>query len=146
MIVGRQLVQERLGLALLVCLHAVACCVSLICAAYLHPVYHILYDPTRLLPPIGAVAAFSLVGLVFVFSDFSFGYFVGFYFYSMVVGYLWENCFSDFSYNHQLSGLSAAASAVAFLLPALFIRSPLRQIFAIPSAAFDRILLIIILL
>ena len=75
---------------------------------------------------IAVVAMFALVAVVFVYADFSFGYFVGFYLYTMVVGYLWLNSYSEFVYNHHLTGLSAAASAVAFLLPVLFIRAPLR--------------------
>jgi hypothetical protein len=143
---GRQLFRERLGLVLLICFHIVVCCVSLTCVAYLKPVYHIFIDPARLPIAVAAVTAFAVVGLLFVFADFSLGYFVGFYFYSMVAGYLWLNCFSDFSYNHQLSGLSAAASAVAFLLPVLFISAPIRQVRAISAEAFDRLLMLILLL
>ena len=71
------------------------------------------------------IASFSVAAVLFLFAEFSFGYYIGFYFYMMVVGYLWLNCFSEFIYNHRLSALSAAASAIAFLLPALFITSPL---------------------
>ncbi len=100
------------------------CCVSLAYASQLYHTFHIFYDPNRLFDAILIVAAFAPVSLLFAFADFSFGYFVGFYFYTMVVGYLWLTCFSDFDYNRQLAGLSAAASALAFLLPALFITSP----------------------
>ena len=42
-------------------------------------------------------AAYSSHGIVWlVIARFSFGYFVGFYLYTMVLGYLWINCFSDF--------------------------------------------------
>ena len=81
---GRQLLRERLGLGTLICCHVVVCCISLICAAYLHPVYHVLYDPSLWLIPATAVAGFTLVGMLFAFAEFSFGYFVGFYFFSMV--------------------------------------------------------------
>jgi hypothetical protein len=143
---GRQLFRERLELVLLISLHIVVCCVSLTCVAYLKPVYHIFIDPARLPIAAAAVTAFAVVGLLFAFADFSLGYFVGFYFYSMVAGYLWLNFFSDFSYNHQLSGLSAAASAVAFLLPVLFISAPIRQVRPISAEAFDRLLMLILLL
>jgi hypothetical protein len=142
---SRQLIRERLGLVLLICLHIVVCCISLTCVAYLKPVYHLLFDPTRLLAPVATVAAFALVGLLFVYAEFSVGYFVGFHFFTMVAGYLWINFFSDFSYNHQLSALSAAASAIAFLLPALFVRAPIRQISVISPAAFDRLLMLILM-
>lgn len=143
---GRQLLRARLGIVLLICLYIVVCCISLVCVADINPVYHIVFDSTRLLLPVAAVAAFAVVGLLFAFADFSFGYFVGFYLYAMVAGYIWENFFSEFYYNHQLSGLSAAASAVALLLPVLFITAPIRQLRVISSEVFDRLLTFIVLL
>jgi hypothetical protein len=143
---GRQLLRERLGLGALICFHVVVCCISLICGAYLHPIYHVLYDPSEWFIPAMAVAGFTLVGMLFVFAEFSFGYLVGFYFFSMVAGYILENLLTEFYYNHQLAGLSAAVSAVAFLLPVLFIRAPFRQIRVIPPQAFDKLLTLILLL
>jgi hypothetical protein len=92
------------------------------------------------------VASFALVSWVFVKAPFSFGYFVAFYFYTMILGYLWINSFSDLNYDHRLAGLSAAASMVAFLLPALFVSSPLPQKFTLSAEAFDRLLTLILLL
>jgi hypothetical protein len=105
--------RERRTLAFLLCFHAVICCVSLVYVAQYYNVFHIFYDPARLSAAIAVVAAFVLVSSVFLLADFSFGYFVGFYFYTMVLGYLWVGCFSDFDYNHRLGGVSAAASAIA---------------------------------
>jgi hypothetical protein len=102
--------------------------------------FHIFYDPARLAGAITVVAAFALVSYLFIIADFSFGYFLGFYFYTMVLGYLWLNCFSDLNYNHRLSGLSAAASTVVFLIPALFVSSPVRQRFTISPKVFDHFL------
>jgi hypothetical protein len=45
-----------------------------------------------------------------------------------------------------LAGFSAAASAVAVLLPALFISSPIRQTYVLSATAFDRLLTFILLL
>ncbi len=143
---GRQLLRERLGLGTLICFHVVVCCISLICGAYLHPIYHVLYDPSEWFIPAMAVAGFTLVGMLFVFAEFSFGYLVGFYFFSMIAGYILENLLTEFYYNHELAGLSAAVSAVAFLLPVLFIRAPFRQIRVIPPQAFDKLLTLIVLL
>jgi hypothetical protein len=56
------------------------------------------------------------------------------------------NHFSDLDYDHRLGALSAAVSAIAFLAPALFITSPVRQIYLIPPRAFDRVLIFILLL
>ena len=44
------------------------------------------------------VAAFALLSICFLLTRFSFGYFVGFYLYLMVFGYLWLNFFSDRDY------------------------------------------------
>jgi hypothetical protein len=134
---------------LLICIHTAICCVSL---AYLTDglldtaAFHIFYDPGRLPNAVIAVAAFALVSIAFGFASFSFGYLVGFYFYTMISGYLWLNCFTDLNYDHRLSGISAAVSAVTFLLPALFIVSPLGQVYTMSSRAFDRLLNLLLLL
>ena len=137
---------ERLRLAFLICLHIVLSCVSLVCVSEIRTGFHILYDPSRLYGAIAVAIAFGAVAWLFTFADFSFGYLVGFYLYTMVLGYLWLNCFSDFDYDHRLFGLSAAVSAIAFLLPALFITSPIPQIYTMSATAFDRLLTLILLL
>ena len=137
---------ERLRLAFLICLHIVLSCVSLVCVSEIRTGFHILYDPSRLYGAIAVAIAFAVVAWLFTFADFSFGYLVGFYLYTMVLGYLWLNCFSDFDYDHRLFGLSAAVSAIAFLLPALLITSPIPQIYTMSATAFDRLLTLILLL
>jgi hypothetical protein len=143
---GRQLIRKCVGLELLICFHLVACCISLVFISKIYPEYHILYNAAGLLSAVAIIAAFASISIFFLFAEFSFGYFVGFYFYTMIAGYLWLNYFSEFNYNHRLTGLSAAASAVAFLLPALFVRAPLGQIWALSPEAFDRLLNVILLL
>src|SRR3954451_11957918 len=149
----RALPAERIRIACLLCLHTIICCASLVYAAdgtfqvSLDPApFHIFYDPARLSIAVAVVAGFALVSVAFCFARFSFGYAVGFYFYTMISGYLWLNCFSDLNYDHKSSALSAVASAVTFLLPALFIVSPLRQIYALSPLAFDRLLTAVLLL
>ena len=124
----------------LILVHIGLCCVSLYCVALIYPEYHFFYRPAGLYAAVAVVAGFALVSMVFVRADFSFGYFVGFYLYTMIAGYLWLNVFSEFVYNHALTGLSAAASAVAFLLPALFFRSPLRQLWTLSTRGLERLL------
>jgi hypothetical protein len=148
-----QRLRARLRLAFLIYAHIVICCVSLVQIAYyrvpiaFYPTtFHIFYDPARLHIAVMVVAAFALVALFFVFADFSFGYLVGFYFYTMILSYLWLNCFTDLNYDHRRAGLSAAASAVAFLLPALWIRSPVGQAYTLSERHFDRLLRAILLL
>ena len=147
------LLREHLTRGAMVCVHIIICCVSLIYVANFefpnafNPAeFHMFYDPARLLIAVSAAGAFSLVAAVFVFARFSFGYFVGFYFYTMVLGYLWLNCFTDLSYDHSTARLSAAASAVAFLGPALLVSAPLRQVYVLSRPAFDRLLNFILLL
>jgi hypothetical protein len=139
------------GLIFLIFLHIVICCVSLVYVAAVNPpaffnpaAFHIFYDPARLLGAVAIIAAFAVVSLVFSVARFSLGYFVGFYLYTMILGYLWINFFSDSNYNHLLAGLSAAISAVAFLLPAVLISSPIRQICPLPPRAFGRLLTFIV--
>jgi len=142
-----------LSLVFLICSHIVVCCVSLVQVAnYNIPVafspatFHVFFDAARWYVPVTVVAVFAIVSSVFIFARFSFGYLVGFYFYTIILGYLWLNPFTDLQYDHRLARLSAAASAVAFLLPALFISSPVRPIFAMTQRSFDRFLTCILVL
>ena len=149
----RALTAERVRIACLMCLHTLICCVSLVYVAdatfqiSTDPVpFHIFYDPVRLHIAVAVVAAFAPLSIAFCFARFSFGYAVGFYFYTMISGYLWLNCFTDLNYDHKSSALSAAVSAVTFLVPALFVVSPIRQVYAMSAGAFDRLLTAILLL
>src|SRR4051812_25057726 len=107
----RQLIRNRLGLQLLIGLHIVASCTSLVFISQIYPQYHILYASAGLPGAVAIMAAFALLSVLFIFAEFSFGYFIGYYFYMMITGYLWLNHFSEFDYNHLLAGFSAAASA-----------------------------------
>jgi hypothetical protein len=132
--------QERLILALSIILYVVICCLSSISVSKVYLTFHVAYDPALV------VAAFAPVFLFFIFARFSFGYFIGFYFAAMVAGYLWLSFFSDRNYDHDTARISAAASTVAFLLPALFISSPITRVAAISVAAFDRMLALLFLI
>lgn len=142
---GALLSRHGLGLGALILAFIAVCCVSL---RLTHPYYdylYIFYDGARLYYAIAAVSCFALIVPLFVFARFSFGYFTGFYVYTMIVGYLWLNNFSQFQYNHTMAGISAAISGIAFLLPAMLITSPFRQIYALPERAFERLLILIVL-
>ena len=139
------------GLAFLILAHIVVCCLSLIYIAEVQGMivtttFHVLFGAARWYVAVAAVMAFALVSSVFVFARFTFGYFVGFYSYTMILGYLWLNSFTDLQYDHRLAGISAAASAVAFLLPALFITAPLQQIPTMTARSFDWLLTCILIL
>ncbi len=137
-------IAERPALAVLIGCHVVICCLSLALIASHHFAFHIFYDPVRLPGAIAVVAAFAVLTYIFLAVPFSFGYFLSFYFFTMVVGYLWLNNFSDLDYDHRLGALSAAASWLAFAAPALLIRRPLERRFSITPAAFDRLLNLIL--
>jgi hypothetical protein len=150
--VDRQLTAERVRIACLMCLHTAICCSSLVYLAddkfqvsFYPATFHIFYDAARLHIAVAVVAAFAVLCSAFWFARFSFGYVLGFYFYTMISGYLWLNCFTDLNYDHRLAGLSAAVSAATFLLPSLFIVSPIKQIYTMSARTFDRLLTVILL-
>ncbi|MCP3464987.1 MULTISPECIES: hypothetical protein [unclassified Bradyrhizobium] len=92
------------------------------------------------------IAPFALISVFFSFARFNFGYLLGFYFYTMILGYLGLIELSKFSYDHSLAYASAFTSAIAFLIPALFIASPIKPPFVISEKAFGRFLMSIVVL
>lgn len=132
-------------LALLIALSVVVFCVSATNVAKLYVDYRIAYDSLALTSAVVTVAIFAPVFLLFVVAEFSVGYLVGFYLCCMVLGYLWLTFFSLRTYDHEAGRLSAAISAIVFLVPVLFISSPLPQIRKLSIRAFDRLLLAIFL-
>jgi hypothetical protein len=139
--------RQRPRLAVLLGLHIVACCLSLFyVAGYYVELEIVNFDRARLHLAVLNVAPFAVVSALFVFRRFSFGYVLGFYFYTMILGYLWLATFSKHAYDHTFASISLFVSALAFLGPALFIVAPLRQRY-IPSAqAFDNMLTAILVL
>ncbi|QOZ78422.1 hypothetical protein XH83_25180 [Bradyrhizobium sp. CCBAU 53351] len=95
---------------------------------------------------LAVIAGYYLLSAAFISSEFNFGYFIGFSFFSMIAGYLWLNCFSEFQYDHHIASISACASIVALLLPALFLKSPIRPFWTPSHAGFSKILDSILLL
>jgi hypothetical protein len=141
-----QLTSNRLATALLILFYVTVCCVPSNYVAQFFGGYIPTRGPAVFLKAGATVALFMPVLLLFTFARFSFGYFAGFYFFSMITGYLWISFFSDYTYDHRTALLSAAASAVVFLLPALFITSPIKQIGTMSPRTFDRLLNLIFLL
>jgi hypothetical protein len=134
----------RLTLAILIGLATIVCCLSLIIVAKYQP--EIGYDGNRLAYAVASAAAFSLVSLLFVFARFSFGYLIGFYCYILILGFLWLSSFSRFHYDQKLAALSAATSGLFFLLPALAINAPVKQVFALRIRHLEWLLAAIMLL
>jgi hypothetical protein len=137
---------ERHSLIILNFIHIAACCISLICIAQIYSDYYISFRPSHVLGASFLLVAFAMVSVLFAFARSSFGYFISFYFYTMIAGYLWLNQFSELNYNHALAAVSAIASIIAFMLPALFLSSPLRRVFVASPASINRVLILILLL
>jgi hypothetical protein len=137
----------RLGPALLIYFHIIVCCVSLIYVAEFYaPLHIVMFDGARVYGAALNVAFFALASILFTSNPFSFGYVLGFYFYTMILGYLWLVEFSRFQYDHALATVSAFVSALAFLMPALIITSPIKQRFVLSTRAFDNLLSFILIL
>src|ERR1700742_4000999 len=93
--------RDRFALALLLGVHVVVCCVSLTYVAYFYASPTLVaFDSTRIGPAILVAAPFALTIVLFAFSRFSFGYFLGFCLYTVILGYLWLVQFSVFPYEH----------------------------------------------
>lgn len=125
-------------LSILIAFHIVVCCVSLAWVSRFQA--YIPYSGNRLGSAALIVVAFSLVALLFVIARFSFGYFVGFYLYTLVLGFLWIVNFTKYDYDHAGAAWSAAASMLLFLLPALLIRAPVARSFALSSRNLEHLL------
>jgi hypothetical protein len=137
----------RLGPAFLIYFHILICCVSLIYVADVYTNYQVvLFDQTRLYAAALNIALFALVSVLFTFSRFSFGYVLGFYFYTMVLGYFWIVEFTKFHYDYPIAMVSALISALAFLVPALFVTSPIKQRLVLSVRALDDLLSLILIL
>jgi len=133
-------------ITLLICFHLVACAISLRLGFPIHRNDYVLYEPTRLQYAIASIAALSLISPIFVFARVTFGYFCGFYLFTMIAGYLWLNAFSKFQYDHVVAAVSAIVSCAAFLIPSLWITSPIGRPGQLSARNFERILSLIVLL
>ena len=104
------------------------------------------YQPSGALASTLGLSLFSLTAVAFAVASFSVGYLLGFYFFTMILGYLWFERYSLLSYDHHLAAISIMLSGVAFLLPALFVRSPLRQVLQWPARHAELLIYGILLL
>jgi hypothetical protein len=104
------------------------------------------FDEAKIPMAILRTMPFVAVSALFIVSRFSFGYFVGFYFYTMILGYLWSIGFSVLAYDHSLAIVSIFVSALAFLAPALFVTSPVRTGWSLSVRGFDLLLSAILIL
>ncbi|WP_439409340.1 hypothetical protein ACNJX9_14610 [Bradyrhizobium sp. DASA03076] len=139
---ARGRLESKWTIAILVLLHSALTCLSLIKVAAHQSNIH--FSDDRVVLAVAVAAAFSLVSLLFAVARFSFGYFVGFFLYTMILGFLWIDVFSEYDYPHLLAGISAALSLLLFLVPVLFINAPLRPVVVLSKADFERLLTLIL--
>ncbi|EJN12837.1 hypothetical protein PMI42_03843 [Bradyrhizobium sp. YR681] len=132
---------SKAALAVLLLLHSAVTCLSLIKVATFQSYIH--FSGERVWIAAAIAIGFSVVSLLFAIARFSFGYFAGFYCYTMILGFLWIDVFSEYSYPRLLAGLSAALSLLLFLLPVLFVRAPIRQLVVLSNARFEHLLTLI---
>lgn len=139
---------EGLGPVFLIYLHVAACFVSMVYVVqYYAPLMRLTAaNNDRLLLAALSGAPFALLSILFAMCRFSFGYVVGFYLFTMLIGYLWLLPLSTFSYDHAVAYASAFASGMAFLLPAMLMSIPARQRFVLSGVAFQRLLTCILVL
>ncbi|MCG2671589.1 hypothetical protein ACFPFP_32130 [Bradyrhizobium sp. GCM10023182] len=116
------------GRLLLLWIHLAACCLSLVYVArYYGYTGAAAFVQAQLPTATLLVLLLAAVAILLARARFSFGYFVGFYLYTLVAGYTWLGVFSKFPYDRALPLASAIASIVAFLVPVLFITRPVKQ-------------------
>ena len=83
---------------------------------------------------------------LFARARFSFGYFAGISFYSMIIGFFWASYFTVQEYDHMLARWSALASLLLLLLPALFQTRPLPRLLVLSPQAMSRLMLVLLVL
>jgi hypothetical protein len=88
----------------------------------------------------------ALCGFIplFVKARFSFGYFVGIAFYSMIIGFFWFTFFTVWKYDHVLARWSAFASLLLFLLPVLYQSMPAPRALRLSPPAMNRLMLVLL--
>jgi hypothetical protein len=89
---------------------------------------------------VASTLACALFIPLFMWARFSFGYIIGFNFYSMIAGFIWLNHFIAGGYDHARARWSAAASLLLLLLPLLFQVTPLRPRFSLSPRMMNRLL------
>jgi hypothetical protein len=104
-----------------------------------------IFDGNRLLLAIPAMLPIASLAFVFAVGKPSLGYFLGVHFYSLIFGYMWLAPISTLDYDRQAAMVSAFLSAIAFLVPAVFIRRTAPRMATLSAVAHDRLLNLILI-
>ena len=81
---------------------------------------------------------------LFAKARFSFGYFAGISFYSVIIGFFWASYLRCRNTTTVLARWSALASLLLFLLPALFQTRPLPRRLMLSPQAMSRLMLVLL--
>lgn len=140
--------RDRYSLGLAILCHVVTSCVSLIFVIeYYRRLLPLAPNSLQLITTAAiGVIPFALCSIVFALRRFSFGFAVGFYFYTLILGYLWLVAYSTFPYDHRTAAISAFASGIGFLVPTLFVGSPFPRRFTLTARQLDALLAAIVVL
>lgn len=135
------------GPAFLIYLHVIVSCLSMVYVSeHYQSFFKISLDTDRFFDAALSILIVALISPLFTLARFSFGYIVGFYFYTMILGFIWLSYFTSLNYDHFLARVSAVLSLTSFLLPALFITLPLKPIYQMSERSLERILYAILIL
>lgn len=119
----------RYWLPSLVVCHVITSCISLIFVAeYYRRLLPLAENSvSHVLAAAVTAAPFALLSIFFMIRPFNFGYALGFYLFTLIMDYLWLLELSTFQYDHRTAAISAFASGLAFLIPALLLNFPVRR-------------------
>jgi len=117
---------KQLSLGCLLACYVLVCLASFLLSLD-HSDHHLRFVPQALPKAVGWATLFSVVSFVFLVARFSFGYFISFYFYTVIFGFVVLSWFTDFIYDHETARASAMVSFVAFMLPATFLSVPISR-------------------
>jgi hypothetical protein len=123
----RSAIDQRIIVSgLIVSFLALLSCSLVLVAGDVHPGFNMRFDRANLIPAALSVAVLGLAAPLFASSRSPLGFAASFYLLAITAGYLWLSWFTPLQYNHTAARLSAAASWVAFALPALLITRPIK--------------------
>ena len=130
---------ERTIRAALIFCYLLVCLASLLLALH-YSAHRLSYQSDRLSHALYSLIPLCAVASSFLFARFSFGYLAGFYLYTVAFGFIFLSWFTSFEFNYTIARISAIASTVAFLIPALGLSAPLRWRLRISPKMFEQLL------
>lgn len=139
----------RRYLALLLGLHFLACCASILFVQRYYAYIGVVgFDAAFLPKALLSVLPFALLVVFFLFSSprAIFGYSLSFYFFTVVLGYAWLLPFSLFPYGKVVAWISIFLSAIAFFVPAIFMHARISRRFELSKRGLDLLLAGILIL